>query len=47
MMLGPEIVQQMTEKIKMIREKMRASQSRRRVTPIREEKMWNFRKEIT
>ncbi|MCI87677.1 hypothetical protein A2U01_0108962, partial [Trifolium medium] len=27
-MLGPEIVQQTIEKIKMIREKMRASQSR-------------------
>ncbi|MCI66898.1 hypothetical protein A2U01_0088156, partial [Trifolium medium] len=29
-MLGPEIVQQTTEKIKMIREKMRASQSRQK-----------------
>ncbi|MCI67628.1 hypothetical protein A2U01_0088887, partial [Trifolium medium] len=29
-MLGPEIVQQTTEKIKMIRVKMRASQSRQK-----------------
>ena len=29
-MLGPEIVQQTTEKIKMIREKMQASQSRQK-----------------
>ncbi|MCI93187.1 hypothetical protein A2U01_0114485, partial [Trifolium medium] len=28
--LGPEIVQEITEKIKMIREKMRASQSRQK-----------------
>ncbi|MCI92237.1 hypothetical protein A2U01_0113533, partial [Trifolium medium] len=29
-MLGPEIVQQSTEKIKLIQEKMRASQSRQK-----------------
>ncbi|MCI76150.1 hypothetical protein A2U01_0097419, partial [Trifolium medium] len=44
--LGPEIVQQTTEKIKMIQEKMQHLRVVRKATPIREEKMWNFKKEV-
>ncbi|GAU42520.1 hypothetical protein TSUD_376480 [Trifolium subterraneum] len=45
--LGPEIVQETMEKIKMIREKMEATQSRQKIILIRSGRMWNSKREIT
>ena len=44
--LGPEIVQQTTEKVKMIQEKMKVSQSRQKSYHDKQRKTSSFKKEI-